>query len=710
MIKTLRVHSKKIMVGLVLFAMFSFVGGSALTSCFQQRASDILVMRCYGETLNLQDLNAAQADTEILGRLMFDWKNGRGEELDVRHWLMLAKEAERAGITVSSADVNRILEQRESMLMQFNAGTLADIRKQLRVSLSAMQAAVARQMAIGEYFERVRLASMPSEPQVRHYVQATEDKVNVGFVALNADQFIDNNEPVSAEDAAAQFAKYKDVLSSESPDGFGYKHPRRVKLQYVSASVSKIESQVTVTEEEIKNQWKANPNKYMKTVMIDEPAPVDPTASQPASQPVMRQVPKQVPQTYTESRDAISRELKKNKAARLARQFASRLTEELAKPWADLKHDEKTGFKPIPDSVKDPAFLRSVSAQMAAKFGVNVDYSETDFSSEEEIANDFVLRGAEMPGDKDTPISLSELAFRVPEFFTPEANKESDLRLQLFQTPILPMTVAGPASGFEIRGNQLVPKPGEPANYIVFRVIETRNAQAPLVIDEVISKVERDVRLQRAFGRVEPIAKELCAVASRIGLDLALTHFEDLRTTRGVRAVSKPAPFSRMSRITDPAEREMRARENRPMIEYSEVIGVGRAPEFVDACFEMTADNWSPPILDVPQTSAILAASTQPASVPAPKARAISISKTKTWYVIELLSTNRVNSENYESEKRQLAFQTIMGDRSLVSRLQWFDPTAIEKRCDYKDLDKDAQGRSRIGMYSPAPQQPFSFY
>lgn len=711
MMKWLREHSKKIMVGLVLFAMFSFIGGSALTSLIRTDPSDIIVMSAFNTKYTLADIKSAERDTQILERLLMNWNNGQRENFTVRHWLMCSKEAERAGIAVSSQDVNEVLNRQEGFLTQLGAGDLADVRKQLRASQSELQQAVGRQLAINQNFQRVELTALPSEPQVRHYVKATEDKISIGYAALDAEKFVDPADPVTPEELQTQFEKYKDVTAADGPDGFGYKHPDRVRLQYVSATISKIESQVEVSEEEVKNYWKSNQSKFTKTIQVDEPVtPASaPAGSQPASQPATTKVSKTVPKTFTESRDEITRTLKTNKATRLARQAMTRLAEELARPWNEGKSDPETGYRPIPKGIDDPAYLRSLAAQVGARFGITLDHQEVGLSTAEDIAADPILGRADTPGDADEPLKLSDFALRVPGLYKPKKDDESSLRLQLFQTPQIPLTIAG-FGGFEQGPDgRLRMKPGEPTTIILFRVIEARESQIPAVIDEVVQRVERDVRLQKAYARMETVANELCAVASRLGLDTALTQFEDLRTKRGVRTVTRtPTPFSRMTRVNDPQRREELLKEGKPPLEYTDVTGIGRVPEFIDACFEMTEEDWKSPTFDLPQSAAVQAATTQKALEPAPKVRTISIPRLHKRFVVELQSTTPVNTDTYANDKRQQGYNFVMSDRSLAARMAWYDPSAIEQRCDYKNLETEESLRA-IQSYSPEPVMPFSY-
>ncbi len=707
MMKWLRQHNKKIMAGVVLFAMLSFVGGQALYDLLGVNPNKLMVLQVFDQKISLAELNVAEKETQILDGMFIPWAGAAAGDLGPRHWVMLVKEAERAGVNISEADVNDFLEQREQVLLQAGQGSITDIRKRIGLSMAGVRSAVARWMMVQRNFERVRLASLPSEPQVRHYVQATEDKIQIAFASLDAEQFIDFDEPITEEEIAAQFQKYRDVLQSESEDGFGYKHPRRVRLQYVSASVSKINAQTDVSLDEIKNHWKANESKYLKSITVEEPVPPDPAATQPAEQPEMRTITKQVPKSFSEARDEIAVELRERKANRLARQVINRLADEMIRPWNEVKTDPETGFKPIPPVVEDPEYMQTAMAQVSARFGVTLDYTETPLMTAEQVRDDFNLRGAETPGDADEPLRIQDFAFRVPEFYKPEGETDTSLRLQRFQTPVVPLTIAGRYT-FEMRGNQLVPKAGEPTSFILFRVVEVHDSEPPASLDEVRAQVERDIRLKKAYERIEPIARELSAVASRVGIDVALTYFDDLRTQRGVRSAATPPAFARMTRVTDPKQRESLLRSNQPLLKHTDVPSIGASKAFIDACFDMTSDAWTSPILDVPQTSAVQAATTQPAASPPPKVRHIPLPAQRKWVVVELIRHTPVDINKYETDKRKLAFQMLAGDRGMAAQLAWYDRSSVESRCKFVELDPDAVQRAMQGIRSK-PTAPFVY-
>lgn len=701
MMKWLRLHSKKIMVAVVLLAMFSFVGGSALYNMFRTSPSDVDAMDVFGVTYTQQDLLNAQSETEILESLFVDWTNGVGRnDLNARHWFMLALEAERSGIAISDKEVTDFLEAKDSELRQNNAGSIAEIRTTRHYSMASMRSAVARQLAIQRNYSRVLTAAMPSEPQVQHYVSATQDKVTVTFASLDASKWVDSTEQIDEGELQAQFDKYKDVLASESENGFGYKHPRRVRVQFVSASIGKIESQIQVSLDEVKSQWKANPAKYMKTITVDEMPASAPASTQPVEP---KKVNKQVQKTFSEARQQIEQELRTNKANRLARQAMTRLAEELARVWSESKIDESTGYRPIPKGVEDPTYLSAAADQVGSRLGIKLDYQETALVGAADLDNNLALRGVETPGDDDKPMTLSEFAFRVPGFYKPEREQDASLRLQLFQTPLLPLTKPGTPS-FAFEGGRIVSKPGDPAAFILFRVVETRDSQTPESLAEVRAKVESDVRLMHAYQRMEPAAIELCAAAQRIGLDMALTKFDELRTQRGVTRTQN-ADFARMSRISDNDAMREHLLAGRSLLDVTSVPGVGSSKKFIDECFEMAADDWQPTPCNAPDSAAVQAATTQPAIEPAPKVRTIGIEKLHRRIVVQLTGHKPVDSDAFSKEQRQTAYQTIMGEKGYAIRMAWFDAKKVETRCAYVDRS-GGEGKLGSGFVRPDPIPP----
>jgi hypothetical protein len=562
MMKWFRAHTKQIMAFLVLVAMFSFVGGSALVSILQPDPSKEPFGFAFGKQFNQREIGQAQQDISVLDRIsgrapelkaMYGeaWQFGR-KDLLVHDWYLLAKEAERAGIEVSDQEV-------DDQLKNLPADYLETLRVQYAIMPAEVRHAVARQVAIEKNGRRVTSAAIPSENQVRNYVQDTEDKVKVRLAALDAEKFIDPKEPVSAADAQAQFDKHKDVDPAKSDDGFGYRYPRRVKLQYVVADIPSIAASVDVPLDAVKSAWKASKSKYKKVIYVDAPVTSAPTSG-PTSQPEKpKPTPKSVEKSFSEARADVERDLRQKSAAQAADQAIRKIQSQLQRPWLDEKTDSKTGYKPIPAGAKDPGVMKAVSDRYASEFKIALDYGETPLVSKEQLAKlpkiggTHLISSASTAGGVAETVDIDDYAFRVPGFFERASESESLPSLQLFQVPDMPLTDARRINASTPGGRQQsIEIPAQ--KIVLFRVVEARDAEAPTSVDEVRAAVEHDVRLIRAFAAIEPIAKEVLAASQRLGVEKAMELFTELREKHGV-SVSTPPPFARLARQEDPRNR-----------------------------------------------------------------------------------------------------------------------------------------------------------
>ncbi len=107
--------------------------------------------------------------------------------------------------------------------------------------------------------------------------------------------------------------------------------------------------------------------------------------------------------------------------------------------------------------------------------------------------------------------------------------------------------------------------------------------------------------------------------------------------------------------------------------------------------------------MEAPQTPRILAATTQPAATPAPKVRLLPIAKLKKWLVIELLGTEEVDQEKFDSQLRSTAQWRIKQERELALRLDWFNPENIEKRCGFEKIEAAPPAGADEGIEGSEP-------
>jgi hypothetical protein len=451
----------------------------------------------------------------------------------------------------------------------------------------------------------------------------------------------------------------------------------------VTASPTALRQQVEVTEEEAIEYWKRNKGRYLE--IIDVEVPPTATTTQPTT------IKEQHPKPFSKARAQIESELRADKARRVARQAMNKLANELAKPWNDVPRNEETGYKAIADAARNPESMQNAMLRVAADFGITLEYGKLDRITEADIETNDKVRNAGLPGEDGRPVAISELAFRIPMFHTPEQPDDLDLRLQLYQSPSSPMLDERQSFSIDpetqsIRFDPVTGRPvmtSEVTKYVLFRVIEGFEATPSATVAEVREQVVRDLREKRAYEQMQGVATEFAAVASRLGAETALTMFDELRTDRGIRTISSPPSFARMKRRAVTADE---LNDDDSILEPALVQGVGQSAKFVDAVFAMVDDDWSSPAYDAGDSQRASRATTQPAAEPAPKVQLIDLPSLRKRVVVELAGHEPVDTNTYATQHRGTGYRALSSIRAQKLMLEWSAPKNIEARCKFVDI------------------------
>ena len=677
MMNWLRDHTKQIMVALVLLAMFSFVGGQALQNLVAPHEGNRKYARIFGATVKAGEVSAMQRDEAILERLGFEIGfSPRGGALPTQHWYMLTHEAAAAGLRASDEEIDATLKSKG-----ITPEVLYTMPEREVFAPTFVREAVGRWIAVQKNAERVVRAATPSEPEIRHYARDTEEKLSVKLVALDAERFIDGNEVVSDADILAHFDKYKNTLPGEGDAEYGYKYPDRVKVQCIIADVKRIATQVVITDEEVKAHWKRNRAAYKITedVPTSQPATTQPT-TQPATTKVTRE------KTFSEAMMDVQRQLREQKAQQLADQAMRKASQDLLKPWYEVQVDRQTGYKPIVEAAKAADFMQKVRDQVAAEFGIQIDYMEFGPISRDDLNKNPEFGPFMVAGSNADRIRMADFAFRVAPLHKAEEESDAALRLQLYQSPDAALIDA--QMSFAIEGGRIVQKPGKPERFALFRVVEALPAAAPASVDEVKEQIAKDLRRERAYARMEEQARQLYTVARKVGLSDALAGLESLRTKSGVTTVATPPAFARKTGFD---------------AQTSYIDPVGKSEDFINAAFALAADDWKPGTAEAaatPEMSALT--TTRPALTPEPKVTLVGLPKLKKWVVVEYVKLDPVTDDKFAGELKKRAHDSLFGKRAREAITQWFDPKAIEKRCGFQLLTDDGQ-LPRGGGAAPMP-------
>jgi len=138
---------------------------------------------------------------------------------------------------------------------------------------------------------------------------ALEDQaISVDLVEFLAKDYLSKAAAPTEPEIADQYAKNSAYEAENSPTGFGYKLPDRVKFQYIELPVAQLEKVATegIDEKDIRLYWLQHQAKYMTAPSDLGPQPLNPTTL-PTTRP------------FTAVRDQVYKDMKQEKMDDLTR-------------------------------------------------------------------------------------------------------------------------------------------------------------------------------------------------------------------------------------------------------------------------------------------------------------------------------------------------------------------------------------------------------
>src|SRR5687767_10693511 len=191
-------------------------------------------------------------------------------------FLLLQKEAERMGITVSNDQLNGMVEN----IPALKTGN-PDRDDVLRDAMQQL-------LLVRQGYERATSALKITQPWVAHELATQGQSITLNAVEFSAAQYTSKVPPVSAEQLNSQFEKHAGLLKgavyADNPFGFGYKYPDRVKIQYISVPRAQVRAFVEANHAPGKPkdpyEWEVEAQKYYRQNQREfastQPAPTTP--------------------------------------------------------------------------------------------------------------------------------------------------------------------------------------------------------------------------------------------------------------------------------------------------------------------------------------------------------------------------------------------------------------------------------------------------
>ena len=197
---------------------------------------------------------------------------GGTDEQSLLDAMILRHKADQLGIVVSDDSVNRFIQTiTDDRLLPEQLRNIRNQRLQ-GISEDLLYQMLRDELRIRRVSNLFGLSGLtqPTPDVLWDHFQKFHNKVGAEVVPVAVAYYLDQVPEPSEQELTELFEKYKDrEPNSLSPDP-GFKQPRRVKGEYVVASFDVFKGQVKVSEQEVRDFYEKNKERYRLTEDADE--------------------------------------------------------------------------------------------------------------------------------------------------------------------------------------------------------------------------------------------------------------------------------------------------------------------------------------------------------------------------------------------------------------------------------------------------------
>jgi hypothetical protein len=181
------------------------------------------------------------------------------DRMTVMTWVALYDEAKQRGLETSPAEVEARLKALQDLGL--TAGVFREIVNRTAGGqrprlLEAMRKDMTIRTYVGWLAEDL---SGVTDPELRREFARMDERIKVRLEVLKAADYLPEVKEVPEKDLREQFEKYKKFLPGEGPEGYGYRVPDRVAIEYLVVDAAAFEeaAKPKVTDAETKEYYES---------------------------------------------------------------------------------------------------------------------------------------------------------------------------------------------------------------------------------------------------------------------------------------------------------------------------------------------------------------------------------------------------------------------------------------------------------------------
>lgn len=492
MMKWLRKYNKQIMGVAASFLLVVWLGGDALQSAARRNTENDVLARTASGPITRGDQQRAEFETELQRLVGFDWRGQwsriAGAPLEITDWILLNREADRAGIRISVEDVRRLLGQNDQLLRR-----VQDTAIKKNVTVEQVYEALVGYFKVDRLAGLYQATAALTDQELRVAARDQFDRATINAVKLPAASFTDPQESFTEEQIVSQFEKYKDNRRVPNSQTFGYYREPSVTIQYVKIDPKKVQDLLQVGEQTIKKRaldyWKQNRDKdsrFRRTQEeIDAILSAMPEQKDADGNPLPKPPVPPYHEKFEQVQDVAIEIVKEREAHNEAERLANQLIRKFAEPWFGVP-TPRNDYRPAPEMAAHvqhyddilaqwPPYQRYKDAITVATLG---PVTEADLAQDTEMGSAFFAAF--------TVQGLAEI---------PAETNDRSMYKSLWET----------ASEFTRDQN---------GNVYVYRVIKSEKGRPPTGVDEVRDEVIADLRMASAMKRAVEAGQTLADAAN----------------------------------------------------------------------------------------------------------------------------------------------------------------------------------------------------
>ncbi len=653
MMKFFRKYNRHLLAVFMAGLLVIWLGQAALEDMLKvDQSGAVLATSKYGKITG-GDTELAKNQSELLQRLRrmhavegqlppaLSWENtfrnpgaAPGDQLDVIDWILMKREAQAMGVSISTTQAKRQLIGR----LRTNEKNIEQVAAIVGVIPDRFYEAFADVLTVERSVLMFQRAAMPSEMTLRRTAKNALEQASIELIKIPASVFVDSEQTFSDDEIAAQFKEYKDKHAVSGGVEFGYYIEPSIDLQYIRIDPDQVMAGIATSDDSIERQafryWQQNKETDQRFRISNEELAKQFKKQQEATSNGL--TPPQLSlfvEDFSEAREAAIEAVKTQKGASEANRIATELARKLADPWYDIRVAQ-TEYQPAPDEVKDIGYYDEIVASVSAakrhadavEVGLITDVDQYTLAQTDRVGT----ARLEMADGRYLPIDA--LAFNVEglETIPDDANIDRSLFLSQWQTQVKPLV-------------------DEDGAMYLFRVTEFREGREPENVEEVRDRVIADLRLSAAMERAKEAAERIAASDTGGPLEdlwSGETELQD-KITPDQGGFSAPPAFARQRKLLEG--------------QSIDIPGIGQASrEFVEKVFEVAADaeNSKAVTAELPDQAA--------------------------WAVIKGKSLFPVYEETFASQKNEIRQQIgMLNSRKLIFS-EWMSKKKIQERTEFK--------------------------